>query len=398
MKVLVFHSHSFSDFPSGEYAVAIRDIDNLTRKHVEHKFVQYKTQHISKIPYVKEFLILINYIWSFPASRFIHQTITEYKPDIVHFHGLYPLLSPSALKAAHDSGVPVVQTLHNGRWICLEGGFYRNNKYCNKCIKHNPLWGVFHGGNNGLIVILILYLSNLSGLANGRIFKWVDCFIAVSSFIKEQHVLAGFPSSSIVVKNNPINHLTPSSKSPQSIRKGIAFLGRLSISKGVNVLKHIALNIKVPFHVVGDGPHFNDLVEFIDKHGLTHVKVWGKRDTSFCNDILSKVVLTVIPSQCGDALPLVSTESLSMSTPIVASNVGGLPQLISDSGGGVLVNPEDNNAFIQEIQRILSQPTLARHLGESGKKYVDNNLNQNINSSQLLRIYEELIQKKGFTC
>ena len=74
-------------------------------------------------------------------------------------------------------------------------------------------------------------------MSNGRLFKLVDKFIAVSDFIKEQHVLAGFPSEKIVVKNNAIDIQQFKLNINKGNRSGIAFVSRISEAKGTNILK-----------------------------------------------------------------------------------------------------------------------------------------------------------------
>ena len=137
--------------------------------------------------------------------------------------------------AAHDSGAAVVQTLHNGRWLCLEGGFYRSSSYCDKCVGRSGLNGVYHGCKHGVIPSAFLHTSNALAWSCGQLFRWVDQFIAVSDFIKQQHLLAGFSEDKIVVKNNGIDvdflNIIPSSK-----REGVAFVGRINEAKGINIL------------------------------------------------------------------------------------------------------------------------------------------------------------------
>lgn len=394
LNILLFHSQSLSSFPSGEYHVAVFESRELERYGINTRLIEFKTSK-SLLSHISPSLdgILKN-LWSWPAYNAIKTSIQTFNPDIVHFHGLFPYLSASALAAAHECGVAVVQTLHNGRWLCLEGGFYRDGRYCDVCTSRGGWHGVIHGCKHGVVPSLFLHGANLTGLIGGRLFRWVDRFIAVSDFIRDQHVRAGFPSEKIVVKPNGFDVGSLQKLRRPHHREGIVFVGRISTAKGAAVLQALMAKIKATVHIVGDGPDLDELKHYCANSGFTHVQFWGKQPQNRCFELMASARCTIVPSQCGEAFSLVCVESMGLGTPVVASDVGGLGPLIKASGGGIVVDPCDLDGFITAVQTLLEQPDKAVALGSRGEDYVRRHLNMEVNMRELIGIYESVLDDK----
>lgn len=393
MRILILHSDSYSNNPSGELNVSIFEASVNNHDGVDVRHVVYNPNDNS---HDSMFYTLINLVWSKRSYIDVKLLIQEYSPSLVHFHGIQPYLSSSSIKAAYDSGVAVVQTLHNGRWICLEGGFYRNGKYCDKCVGKIGWYGAFHGCNRGILPSLFFYMANLTGRYHNKLFNWVDKFIAVSDFIRDQHISDGFPEHKVLVKNNGVDlsrfhqfHVNSNS------RNGIAYISRISESKGSNVIKNIIQNISLQIHIVGDGSDLHEIELLCKKNNYDHVKIWGKQAQEQCFEIISSVVCTVIPSQCGEAFSLVAAESMALSTPVIAADIGGLGPLIKKSGGGIGVQYDDHNAYVSAIKQLCADPELARSIGQCGRSYVDEKLDSVKNFRQLIDIYNNVLREKG---
>lgn len=394
-RITIIHSGSLDSAPSGEFVVSLAERELLLARGIHVNYIEYYPAALPKSRFLKKICGLFANIWSFEAYKSIKRKLDYQKPDIVHFHGTFPYLSYSAIKAAHDSGAAVVQTLHNVRWICLEGGYYRKGAFCNDCVARSLWLGVVRGCKHGWLVSSLCYVGNMVALVRGGLFKHVDRFIAVSDFIRDQHILSGFPPDKIVVKKNPVNTVLLDTIPFVKDRSGIAFIGRVSNAKGVGVLKYIAARIKDVIHVVGDGPELEAFRQFCDAHAYTHVKIWGKLPQQRCFQIVAAVCCTVVPSQCGEAFSLAACESMGLATPVVGSDVGGLGNLLKVSGGGISVDPLDLDGFFTSVCELLEQPSLVEKLGMNGKRYVQEQLNYDKNTSELLDVYQSIIDERN---
>ena len=233
MNILILHSSSIKDLPSGEFFVANNQNIQLNKLGFNSIFINYKPFYFNycKNNFLRLIITLIFNIWSPFSYLYVRKLILSHKPDIIHFHGLFPFLTTSAITAASHLGVPIVQTLHNVRWLCLEGGFYRANSYCDKCVKRGYFYGVIMGCKHGNLTSFMLYLSRFASSIFNDVTNRVDSYIAVSNFIRKQHLLGGFPSSKIIVINNSISTSYFNSLTKVIKRNSITYIGRISKKK-----------------------------------------------------------------------------------------------------------------------------------------------------------------------
>jgi len=388
MRILVCHGSGPSRFPSGELSVIKTECNYLRNNgHSVECWIDYSSLRWN----------LLRLFWSPKNNKRLKLKILSFKPDIIHFHSVIPYLGLSILTVPKRYGVPVVQTLHNGRWICVEGGYFRNGHFCDECVGSSGWKGVVYGCGSSRVAALILFLVNQVAKFRKRLFNWVDRFIAVSDFVQKQHYLSGIPKEKIIVNNNGINIdkiFYKQYEQSWDMRAGVAFAGRISIAKGATVIKHLIPKIKQPFHIIGNGPELNDLKQFCVTKGFKHVKFWGKQSGEKTLKILGSVVCTVVPSQCGDSFPTVATESMTLGTPVVASDLGGLAALVRDSRGGTVVNAEEYDQFCDSVLKYLNNIIIAKNDGINGQQYVRDNLSMEVRGRALVQIYEDLLSKQ----
>ena len=155
------------------------------------------------------------------AARALRKKIREFKPDVVHFHNTFPLISPLAVRAAKKSGAKVVMTLHNYRMVCAAGVPMRCGKVCRECfscaanqsigqsvnpsIRQSVNLSVFpairHRCYRGSLLATVPLALNIA-LYRKWWAKWVDSFIVLSEFQKKVMVECGLPEEKVVVKGN----------------------------------------------------------------------------------------------------------------------------------------------------------------------------------------------------
>jgi glycosyltransferase involved in cell wall biosynthesis len=393
MKILVCDNISNKDYLSGEAIVSSGDISSL--ESLGHDVVLFQPRQQKKM--AMNFLMWpIKLFFSLSETVLLRSAIKKHRPDIVHFHTVTPYFSLFLLKYLFGLKVPVVQTIHNARWLCVEGGFFRNGQYCNDCVGTNGFLGVIRGCGRGYFPALILFLVNIVARSKAHIFRWVDRFIMVSNYVYEQHLESGFPKRKIIVRNNGIN-LNDIKKYQKTWgeRQGVVYAGRVSVAKGSAVLKHIIPKVNSIVNIVGDGPELKDLRIFCQEHNYEHVKFWGKQSHERTLKILGSAICTLVPSQCGETFSLVAAESLALGTPVIASDLGGLSELINNSKGGALIQPKDFDVFVDTILNLFENLGYAENCGQMGKKYVYSNLSMSAKTKELIKIYKEVLKEKA---
>ncbi len=396
MRVLIMHNAGDSSLPSGELAVARAEAGALHEKGVSVHLYVINNDSVRQLFSFNTLIAGLNVFWSRSSFQRTKELIGEYQPDIVHFHGVLPLLTPSALHACKKKGIPVIQTLHNFRWVCVEGGLFRNNLYCEICLRRSGWHGVFYGCSRGSRLISFpLWLANLFYRKSGLLYKWVDRFIAVSEFVRDKYIDAGFPANKIQVKYNAAPSLPEDLPFVEaSERNGVTFVGRIAPAKGTRIIKKIIRSIELPVNIVGSGPDLQDLKQYCLGYNLRHVKFWGQISHDKVLKIISSSQCVVLPSVCGEAFPLVATEAIACGTPVIASNLGGVVELVNNSGGGITVDSDEPGTFVEAASKLVKHPEMISQMGLAGGRYVKEKLSGKIITDKLISIYQEVIDEK----
>jgi len=386
MRILICHGAGPEQFPSGELSVVERESSYLKRQgHVVELLVNHSSLGWNPL----------RLFFSLVKNRALKEKICSFRPDIVHFHSVTPYLGLAELAIPKRYGLPVVQTLHNGRWLCVEGGYFRDGKFCDACVGHSGLKGVMYGCGRGYMPALFLFLVNRFARSRKWLFYKVDRFIAVSDFVRRQHVVSGFPADQLKVNNNGIDIVNLEQigyAKSWTERTGVAFVGRISDAKGAAVVKQIIPMIQQPFHIVGNGPALDSLKQFCESHGYEQVLFWGKQSREKTLEVLGSVICSIVPSQCGDSFPTVALESMAVGTPVVASNLGGLPALVS-TDRGIVVEATDFEQYANAVLKYIDHIELAQRDGNNGISYARENLSIQTRGNALVKIYEELLSQ-----
>ena len=399
MKVLIIHNAGRSDFPSGELVVVNEEAKALRKRGVEVYCHIEKNDKSDNIFSFRTLFAGINLFWSYPSYCKIKKLIDKYNPDVVHFHSVLPLLSVSSFYACKVKGIPVVQTLHNYRWFCVEGGLYSNNSYCDECLQKGALRGIIKKcSRKSFIASAALTINNAIYVKSGILFNLVDRFLAVSKFVKDKYMQAGFPENKILVKHNGIKLNNIAIKGINTCdRNGITFVGRLTPAKGTKILKNIIQQITdVPINIIGDGPDLQMLRDFCKNGKHKNVKIFGRLDSDKVFNIMSNSACVIAPSLSAEALSLVVIEAMACSTPVITLKIGSLPEIIEQSGGGIIVDPSElSEKFVLVIRELLKSPRRIQEIGTKGRNFVVKNFSMEKNIDNLLNIYREVLKKRS---
>src|SRR5439155_160974 len=202
MKILILHSRYLSGQTSGENRV-VEDEAQLLRDagHDVHVWAPSPTE-FSPLGLVR---IGGRAVWSRAAVNEVRRLVRTLRADVVHCHNLFPMLSPAVLAAAASEGAAVVVTLHNNRFLCLPSTFVRDGSVCEDCLGRLPWRGVRHRCYRNSLLASGALAASLTLHRALRTLDRVHSYLAVSSFLREKYVRAGFPAGHISLKPNFVN-------------------------------------------------------------------------------------------------------------------------------------------------------------------------------------------------
>jgi glycosyltransferase involved in cell wall biosynthesis len=328
VNVLVLHSKYATGAASGENRVVEDEVRLLSEAgHSVRVVAPMVTSDRSSIR------IGMNAIWSRSAARATADAISEHHPDVVHVHNLYPLLSPAVIRSAREAGVPVVMTIHNFRLSCLAATLLREGAICEDCVGHLPWRGVVHGCYRGSRAASAALFSSVALHRALESYEAVSRFAVVSSFILNRLASAGVDPRRAVVRPNF------ASAAERRIGPGeyFLYLGRLSQEKGVAPLV-ADWSADSPLLVAGDGPE-RPAIERAARG--RNVKLVGVVEPKDAHALIARARAIVLPSLCYEGAPRVLVEAFASGTPVIANNLGGIPEQVDDGRSGLLVEPGD---------------------------------------------------------
>ncbi len=226
--------------------------------------------------------------------------------------------------------------------------------------------------------------------------------VAVSDEIRADALARGCDPCRVVTIHNALDvavvqqraRAGPSAPLPGAAGARIAVVGRLAPEKDHATLLAAARIVvaerpDTTFLLAGDGPLRGELEARIRSLGLgERVHLLGYRDDAAA--ILAASAMLALPSRyepCGRVL----LESMALGLPIVATRVGGVPEIVEDGGTGVMVPPGDPDAFAAALLRLLADPALARELGGAGRRRIAARFEAGEAAARYAAVYREVL-------
>ena len=285
-------------------------------------------------------------IWSRAAERRITAAIAADRPQVMHVHNTFPAASPSVYVAAAAHGVPVIQTLHNYRFVCPVATLFRDGHVCTDCVgRWIPLPAVVHACVRGSRAQSAVAAATLTlHRTRGTFTRDITRYLALTSFQRKLMIDGGLPARRIRVLPNFIE---PDPGIGGDSREGVLFAGRLTREKGMAVLVDAAMAVPGVVRVIGNGTLASVVQE---ANAAGHLAYLGPLGHASVLDELRRTIALVVPSVWFEGLPLVVLEAFASSTPVIASRIGSLAELIEDGVTGMLAEADNAKHLADRIR------------------------------------------------
>jgi glycosyltransferase involved in cell wall biosynthesis len=385
MKVLFIHNNYRSSAPSGEDIVAGNERRLLEENGVEVVSYLKNNDDIDESTFLKRLKLALNSVWSKRTYREISGLIQRTRPDVAHIHSIHPQISPSVYAACKRAGVPVVHTLHNYRYLCPGALLLRDGKPCEKCVGRLPLAALWHRCYNGSLaatgaLVAMICFHRLRGTFSGE----VDRYIVLTEFAKARLVAGGFPEGKIEIKPN---FSAPVSPNAGPRERFAVYVGRLTAEKGVRTLMAAWMLVTdLPLKVIGDGALRPELEAFARERSLD-VEFLGSQPRAKVLELIGRSYLQIIPSECYEGFPMAVLEAYACGTPVLASRIGGLAEVVRDGVTGLFFEAGNFAELARQVNLLGANPQRAALLGIGGRALFLERYTQEPNFQQLMEIY-----------
>jgi glycosyltransferase involved in cell wall biosynthesis len=327
------------------------------------------------------------------ARREMEARLKANRPDVVHAHNLYPQFSPAVLATCRKRGVPTVMTVHNHINTCPRSDHLLKGSICERCVGGREYHCVLQNCRGNLLESAA-YAARSAIARRLRLFvDNVTTVIALNDFMGKRLVGAGFRPEQIVVLPNMVE--MAEEPADASIGGYAAFSGRISTEKGIDTLLAAAAQAAdVPVRLAGGGPLFDEMQARATPNVVMHGQLHSEQMATFYRGAR----FLVLPTKCFEGCPLVISEAMNHGLPVIASRIGGIPELIDDGVTGFLFEPGNAPELTAKIQTLWNSPALCRQMGLAGRAKAEREFGETAYHNRLLEIYRGAIQRVHATC
>ncbi|WP_035857841.1 glycosyltransferase family 4 protein [Cryptosporangium arvum] len=385
MKIVIAHNRYVSANPSGENTVVDLESRLLAEAGVTVLPFQRSSDEIASLSKGQKAFLPISPIYARQAQHSLSALLTSEKPDVLHLHNPYPLLSPWVIRTAHAHGVPVVHTVHNFRQVCANGLYFRDGHACHDCFgKSFPYPAVQHSCYRGSKAQSALMATTLS--VHRGTWHSVDRYLALTPAIAEHLRSFGIEDSHITVKPNGV----PDPGRHSGAGNGLLFVGRFSAEKGLTLLldawqRHAEGSLGT-LRLIGDGPLASSVAAAAA--GRSDIELLGRRTHDEVQEAMRTSAALVTPSTWDEVCPMVVVEALANARPVLATAMGGLPYLVGDTGGWTV--PPETDALASILPRVVAE---APGLADGARARYEEKFSTKVTTAALISVYEELASK-----
>ncbi len=315
--------------------------------------------------------VAIGTVWSRSSRREVAAAIERERPDIVHVHNTFPLWSASVLAAANDARIPLVAVLHNYRLTCASPYLFRDGHPCFDCVERRVPWPALlhrcYHDSVGHTAVQVATQTVHRGLSTWA--RRVDQFLAVSQAAGDHLCHAGVvPREKVYVRPNFLAD-DPGPRAEGDDRGGFVFVGRLVPEKGWETLLDAVRIAGVRVRIIGAGPDRDAVAAGIRVRGIEReVELAGPCSRAEVLDELRRARALVLPSLWEEPLPMVLIEASAVGTPMIASQVGGVPEVVDDGETGLLVPPGDRKSLAAALTRAQDDPATFAAMGRAARR------------------------------
>ena len=389
LSVLCVHNRYIQ--PGGEDQVFESETQLLAENGVRVEKVEEQTAYPGGL--VRKIEAAVDCVWSRSWHQKFKTILRNIRPDVVHIHNFFSVISPSVYYACKEEGVPVVQTLHNYRLACPAASFYRDGKICEECLDRGPFHAVRYGcyRDSKLATAALAAMLEVHRRKNTWT-EMVDCYIALTEFAREKLIQGGLPAEKIRVKPN---FVLPDPGPRAGNGDYALFVGRLVDLKGVGTLIKAwsKLPASIALVIAGDGPFRPEMEKLIADLKLTNVDYRGRLSRQQTLATMKGARFLMFPSEWYEGFPVTIAEAFACGVPVLASRLGSMQEIVENRRTGLHFTAGDPADLAEKVRWAWSHPEETSTMGLAARAEFEAKYSAKQNFGMLTEIYESVVSR-----
>ena len=321
-----------------------------------------------------------------PIDEHFEEVLDAVAPDVVHFHNVEGL-SAGLFSRAKRRGIRTLVTLHDHWGFCVRHTLVkREGEICadySRCVECLPRIHDDHAAN-----IPVRMRKDFMAMQ----LQYVDAFITPSAYLRGSYLSAGFPAERIVTLGHGKNlRRFASMAATPSADVRFTFLGYFGRHKGLHTLLEAAdliADARFRINLVGDGEEAPALRAAIEQHRWRdRIRMWGRIDNAQLEDVFAETDVVVLPSVWPENQPVTITDAMAAGRPVIASDIGGIPELVEHEATGLLFEPGNAVQLAARMRELMASPEKIAAFGARARKASEANA-LSIRVQELLATYD----------
>lgn len=397
MKILAIHNFHRKGSASGDDQV-FKNETTLLESH-GNTVIRYTVSNdeFDNASFLEKIKSVFGMLWSFKHFNAVKKIIEKEKPDIVHIHTFFPLLSPSVLYATKRSGIPVVATLHDTRFVCPCATSLRGTQLCNKCGDGHYFrmckYGCFKDSRLQSFFVAGIFKYHR---IRKSFFKQIDKYICLNENQIKLLTDIGFDKNKIVKKYNFVSDAEANLqviKLDELPNRYVVFYGRIGEEKGIRMLMQIWNNPKmkdIPLVVMGGGPLEEEFKMWANDKNNVYFLGYTQHDK--CLGIVKGGEFVVFPSIWYEGCSMVEIETESLGKALIATDIGFSVEAIENGVNGYKIPLNDVDGFVSKIKEFWNMPELCKKMGINAREDYEVKYLPEDNYKQLINIYKTVLK------
>ena len=353
MKILLVNKFHFPKGGADTYYLRLgellqkngHEVAHFAMAHPKNLYSAYQRYFVSQVDFSQVqwnysgLKNIVRMIWSREAATKFRKLLLDFKPDVVHVHNIYHQISPSILKECKKKHIPVVMTVHDYNLISPNYGLFSHGQIDESTKKYKYYNAIMRKS------VKNSYVASFLAAIRAYIHKYLqiyenmlDLFVAPSQFMKLKLAEYGMDETAITVLPNPV-HIPPQpSIKENSVKPYFLFAGRLSEEKGIKQLVEAFKNLSYTLKIAGAG-------DAVLNQNTENIEFLGFQNKESLEKLAAGARAVIVPSVCYENCPLSILEAYAQATPVIASDIGGIPELVNDGETGYLIPANDTESI-----------------------------------------------------
>lgn len=297
----------------------------------------------------------LSIVYKKESKEKITELIKKEKPDLAILNLVHRQITLSIVEALKEFDIPIFFTMHDLICVCPNYTMLSSDGICEKCLNKKYINCIKQKCIKNSTAKSALGFIEAHYLKFKKVYDDIDMYIAPSDFYRKKLIEGNFTKSNIVHRKNPLP-VDTEYRLPDEVSDYILYFGRLSKEKGVLTLfKAVEKLENVVLKVLGAGPEEQELIDYIREHNLSDkIELLGFKTGKELESIVEKSKCVVVPSEWYENGPYSVVEAMAKGRPIIASDLGGLKELVEEGSTGYIFKATDVDELADKIDMLIN--------------------------------------------